>query len=464
MITKTIQKIKNNFHKLKNNPTIISVLFITGLYMASRVLGFARSIFLYQYDKINADLFLFGIDRISGTITAIFFMGALASSVLPVAGQILETKGEKDFNRFISIILVILVIFMVLVMGVGVIFTPQLLEYLNPKLWQSAIENLLLDDYILISRLSFLVSINFGLQALFGVVLNLKNKFLIFSLAGVITNISCILGILYHKNDIVAITVGLVLGCSLSTILYIGSAIYSGFEFPKNVWLGFGEYKTELLSILKSFIPRMFIIDGLTVSGLALGFLFQTTGQAIAFDLATSIQGAFFVVITALGIVFFPDLNKVLNDKNLPKNLFWDKLVLYLRNVIWLGLFISIICVVLSPVIMWLFELFGKGQNQGQYIILLIQIGSFRLFFQGIKEILDKYLYTKQKKLAPMFLSLCSMVGQLVFLFVISQILYKGIDAGVAVVLSLVFYYMVWCILALFLIRNEYKKEYGKLS
>ncbi len=453
-----IQKLKKSIHKIKNSPTVISVLFITSLYMASRVLGFARSIFLYQYDKINADLFLFGTERISGTITAIFFMGALASSVLPVAGQILETKGDKEFNKFISLILVILTIFMTVVMGISCVFTPQLLEYLNPKLWQSAIENSLLDDYILISRLSFLVSINFGLQALFGVVLNLKNKFVVFSLAGIITNISCILGILYHKNDIIAITIGLVFGCSLSSVLYIASAIHGGFDLPTDIWNGFTKYKTELVATLKSFVPRMFIVDGFTVSGLALGFLFQTSGQATAFDLATSIQGAFFVVITAIGIVFFPDLNKVLNNKNLPQSVFWNKLSSYLQKGIWLGLAVSVGSIVFSPVVIWFFELFGKGQNQGQYIILLVQVGAFRLFFQAIKEILDKYLYTKQKKLEPMILSLLAMTGQLIFLFLVSNLFSKDLDAGVVVVLSLVFYYMIWCILAMVLIRNDYQK------
>jgi peptidoglycan biosynthesis protein MviN/MurJ (putative lipid II flippase) len=457
--------IKNKIIQFKNSPTVVSVFFITGLYLASRVLGFVRSIFLYQYDKVYADLFLFATERISGTITAVFFMGALASSVLPVAGKILTTKGEQEFNRFIALILAILVGFMVVIMSLASVFTPQLLEFLNPKLWQIAVDLNLIGEYVLASRISLVVSINFGLQALFGVILNLKNKFVIFSLSGLITNLGCILGILYHKNDIVAVSLGLALGCSLSTGLYIWSAIENGFRFPSltsfpsQLTRILREYKLELVATFQSFLPRMLIIDGFTVASLALGFIFQSEGQGTAFDLSTSIQNAFFVVVTALGIVLFPDLNKTLNDPKLDKTVFWDKLSKYLKNAIWIGVAISIGSIALSPVVIWLFEIFGKGQNQGKYIILLVQIGAFRLFFQAIKEILDKYLYTKQKKLEPMALSLLAMAGQIVFLFLTSKVFYKDLDAGVITVVSLVVYYMFWCILAILLVRSDYKKE-----
>ena len=194
----------------------------------------------------------------------------------------------------------------------------------------------------------------------------------------------------------------------------------------------------------------------MVIATLILNKTAENTRQIPSFDMATSIQGAFLIIVSSLGMVFFPDLSRILNDKTLGVVIFWEKIGKYLKIAMILGITISILATILSPIAMILIELLGKGQNNGVYIIQLVQVSSFRLFFQAIKEILDKYLYAKEKQWEPMFLSIAGIIGMVIFYKVGSLF---GPDAGILATLVLTSYYLVWCVFAILIVRNDYKKS-----
>jgi peptidoglycan biosynthesis protein MviN/MurJ (putative lipid II flippase) len=232
-----LSDIRAKIYRLKDNPTLLSVLLISGLTLGSKVLGFARNIVLTKYDPIFADIFA-NADKISGTIITIFLTGALASSVLPVASKILIQKNEKELEKYFGVILAILIGFLFLVcMGVW-IATPWILENINKDIWNSYFSKGYLDQYILVSRLSLVTCFNFGLQGLFGVILNIKKRFFIFALSGIITNLGCIggglLGLQLSKQSMIPMISGLILGGTISTLLYIWETKKSGFYSQNN--------------------------------------------------------------------------------------------------------------------------------------------------------------------------------------------------------------------------------------
>jgi peptidoglycan biosynthesis protein MviN/MurJ (putative lipid II flippase) len=202
-------------------------------------------------------------------------------------------------------------------------------------------------------------------------------------------------------------------------------------------------------------LPRFFLIDGLTVAGIIVSIIAKDEGKAVAFSIATSVQSTFFIIVSSLGLVFFPDLSKTLNDKSLPVMAFWNKLGYYLRSAMYLGFFVSIVSIFATPLVLKLFEILGKGSSNQSYILALIQISSFRLFFQSIKEILDKYFYAKEKRLQPMILSILGVVSQIVLLFFG---LWLGLDAGILSMLVLMIYYATWSLFATIFVRQDYTK------
>jgi peptidoglycan biosynthesis protein MviN/MurJ (putative lipid II flippase) len=485
--------IRSKLIALKENPTLLSVMLISSLVLGSKVLGFARTILLTKYDPIYADIFANG-DKISGTIITIFLTGALASSVLPVASKVMQ-KGDQELQKYFSVILALLIAFLFAVCGLTFIFTPSILQGINIDTWNKIKEAKALDQYIWVSRLSILTCFNFGLQGLFGVILNLKKRFLVFSLTGIITNLGCIsgglIGLRFLPNNVLPLVIGLVIGSTVSTFLYIRQVNRSGFRLNSHyqgggseadggnmgvetsksnqppTWItnlddsisdlksNYNTYRPELISTLKTMLPRFLIIDGLLVASIAIFNIQNTQGQAIAFEMATSIQAVFFVFVSALGTIFFPNLSETLQNKRLDKSVFWDQLTKYLKNAIGLGFILSIAAIFFSPIIIIIFEILGKKQAYYSDVIYLVQIGAFALFFQSIREILSKYMFTKEKVFMPVILSLSAMGVQLAYIYGLSSL--TGLDKNVIVITSLMINYMVWSILGMAVVRRDYK-------
>ena len=501
-----LKVIQSKLTQIKGNPTLLSVLLISSLVLGSKVLGFARNIILTKYEPIYADIFANG-DKISGTIITIFLTGALASSVLPTTSKVLINKGDQELQKFISVILALLIGFLFIICGLTFIFTPAILQSINADTWNKVSNAKALDQYIWVSRLSILTCFNFGLQGLFGVVLNLKKRFLIFSLTGIITNAGCIagglFGLKFFPNNVLPLVLGLILGGTISTILYIIEVkksinechlerVGSGFGFPKQSLATIGErspavglkdsenqqipnwitnldnyiselksnfqtYRPEITSTLKTMLPRFFIIDGLLVASIAIFNIQNGEGQAIAFELATSIQAVFFIFVLALGTIFFPNLAETLQNQKVSKNVFWDQLIKYLKNAIVLGFIISIAAIFLSPLVIVIFEILGKKQAYYSDVIYLVQIGAFGLFFQSIREILSKYMFTKEKVFMPVILSLSAMFVQILYIYGLS--LSTNLDKNVIVITSLMINYMIWSILGMIVLRKDYAKS-----
>jgi peptidoglycan biosynthesis protein MviN/MurJ (putative lipid II flippase) len=483
--------LKSKILTLKDNPTILSVMLISSLVLGSKVLGFARNIILTKYDPIYADIFANG-DKISSTIITIFLTGALASSVLPVASKVLTNKGDQELQKYFSIILTLLIGFLFIICGFTFVFTPALLQSINIDTWNKINEVKALDQYVWVSRLSILTCFNFGLQGLFGVILNLKKRFFIFSLTGIVTNLGCIagglVGLRFLPNNVLPLVIGLIIGSTISTLLYIWEVNRSGFKFNSPYQGGGSEtdggntasekaptwitnldnsiydlkssyqiYRPELISTLKTMLPRFFIIDGLLIASIAIFNIQNITGQATAFELATSIQAVFFVFVSALGTIFFPNLSETLQNKALNKNVFWDQLTKYLKNAIGLGFVLSIATIFLSPLVIMIFEVLGKRQAYYSDVIYLVQIGAFVLFFQSIREILSKYMFTKEKVFMPVILSLSAMAAQVVYIYGLNS--FTQLDKNVIVITSLMINYMVWSILGMVVVRADYRNN-----
>jgi peptidoglycan biosynthesis protein MviN/MurJ (putative lipid II flippase) len=491
--------LKSKLLTLKDNPTILSVMLISSLVLGSKVLGFARTILLTKYDPIYADIFANG-DKISGTVITIFLTGALASSVLPVASKVLTNKGDQELQRYFSVILALLIAFLFIICGLTFVFTPAILESINIDTWNKIKEAKAIDQYIWVSRLSILTCFNFGLQGLFGVILNLKKRFFIFSLTGIITNLGCIagglIGLKLFPNNVLPLVIGLIIGGIISTILYIIEVNKSGFKLSNSkkaptdsylersersfavgltnttneqppTWItnldnttsslkaNYKSYRPELISTLQTILPRFFIIDGLLVASIAIFRIQNVSGQAIAFEMTTSIQAVFFIFVSSLGTIFFPNLSETLQNKALNKNVFWDQLTKYLKNAIGLGFAISVAAIFLSPVIVLIFEILGKKQAYYSDVIYLVQIGAFALFFQSVREILSKYMFTKEKVFMPVILSLSAMAAQVVYIYGLNS--FTELDKNVIVITSLMINYMVWSLLGMAVVRRDYR-------
>jgi peptidoglycan biosynthesis protein MviN/MurJ (putative lipid II flippase) len=453
---------KAKIESIFKNPNISSVITITGLYFLSRVLGFARNFVSYQkLTRLESDL-LSNADKIPNIIASILLMGTIFSSALPVVTR-LESQSKDRSGRYISLITLFIFAFLTLILGFCWLQMEWLLELITSEhLIKQAYDNGLWEVYLLTARISLIIPFNFAIQAITGVLLNFNKKFFIFSLAGAIANVGSIVGLYFTKGDFIKVVIGMLVATTLSSILYLWSCLKLDYKFnfdlliPKKLISEVREFEPELKQTIKVFLPRLALIDGFMVAGLVLGRIVTSTGQISAFEIASSIQSTFLIVMSSLGIVFFPDLSKTLTNKNLGFMVFWEKISKYLKISMVIGFVISLMSIFGSYWVMKLFELAGKGQDNAEYIVFLVQISSFRLFFSSIKEILDKYLYAKEKQWTPMWLSLVSVFAQIVVFGILY--LFK-FDAGLIAMIMFLTYYMVWCLLAIQVLRSDYIKN-----
>jgi putative peptidoglycan lipid II flippase len=464
-----LTKIKSKIQKLIQNPAIISVGLVSVLYLFSRIMGLGRTILISKnLDKISSDIF-FKADFIPNQLSSILLMGTIISSVLPIASRLLQKNKEskiedytKTYNYFnlISGIILVILFFIIIVCQ---IFLEPLLQFVTDAETYAKYQSLgKLDEFILSTRVLLLTPINFAVQALFGVLLNLKNRFNIFAIAGVVTNFGAIAGVLMaSSSNFITLPIGMFLGGFISCLIYIFYAVKDGYRFPSNIfdyiyWSKLIKiYKAELKDTAKVFIPRIFLIDGFLISYAAMVTLKTPDGQTTAFDFATSIQGAFYILISSIGIILFPNISRIVNDKTVELKEFWDRMHKYLQMTIALGFVVSILTVPGSYLVIKIFESFGKlqGTEQNAYIILLTSVSSFRLFFMAIKEVLDKIFYARESKYLPIGLSVIANIAQIIFIWSLSSYY----DVGVVASIGLMVYYAVWVILALLRVRWEVK-------
>ncbi len=448
-------------------PTVQSVLIITFFLLLSRGLGFIRQILIYQkMDQISSDLLLSAV-KLPETIISFLVMGTIATSVLPVASRIeSKTNDQKLLSQYFNLVLFVLLSIMLGIVAVLMVFTEPVLKFVtSTEIIQIYTNAGIFDDYVLVTRILLTGPLLFSLQSIFGVYLTMKKQFLVFSSASVIYNIGTVASLLIAKpNDYTAVALGMTAGATIASLLFWITAAKVGLQTkllfsPTKIWQSFKIHKQDFLQTCKLFLPRIFLINGAVFANLIIIFIAQNEGQVTALDIGLSIQALFLVLIGAVGTVFFPDLAKLFHLNKTNTNPFWEKLFSYTEKVAILSLIGGVLTFVLIPLVLWFFELFGKGQDNAEYIILLARIATMGLVFQSVNEILSKYFFVRERVWQPVLISVLGTLMQLITTFLLIEI---NFDAGVVTAFALVVNNLVIMLVSFWLIRSDYKKDLHK--
>lgn len=447
-------------------PTVQSILIVTLLLFLARGLGFIRQILIYQkMDPIASDLLL-SASKIPETITTFLIMGTIVSSVLPIASRI-ETKYKEDSQEKLSLYLnLILATLLTIMFGFSTIlfiFTPQVLQVVtSADILNKYNEANIFEDYVLVSRIFLLGPILFASQAVLGLFLTMKKRFLVYASAGVFYNIGAVVALIFSSNNnYIAVAWGMTLGTAFAVLVYWLTALKAGYKgsylvSPSKLLQGFRLHYTDFWQTWKLFLPRIFLIHSAVFANLIIIYIAQDQGQITALDIALSIQSVFLVLIGAIGSVFFPDLAKIWNSAQQDSRPFWNKLFSYTEKTALITLVGTIITFFAIPLVMWIFEISGKGQDNGDYIIYLARITTLSLVFQAVNEILIKYFYVRERVWQPVLVSIAGTIAQIIVTFSILNIVK---DAGVITTLGLGLGNLTVMLISFWLIRTDYKKD-----
>lgn len=451
--------------KILKNPVTWPVLIVAFFTFFSRFLGFVRQYLVVRnLNELQSDL-LINANKIPEIISVVLLMGTIYSSVLPVAARIeSKDRDEKKISAYLNLITIGLVGFIVIFITLGIIFTPFLLQYFSPGLWVKAENANLISDYVLASRILFLFPLAFALQAIWGVFLTLKKRFLVYSLAGVITNLGTVAALLITTGDFVKVAFGIVWGGFLSSFLFLYFCLVDDFKLPKFsiTWLRgqLSYFKKDFVQTWKLFLPRILVIDGFYAASIVISVIItseSSSGAITAFDIGTSIQGAFFIIVTSFGTVLFPDLSKTFHDKNINRVDFWKKTSQYIKISALLGTLVTLVTIFASPLIILLFKFLGQQQNNGDTIILIAQITSVSLVFRAMREVLVRYIYIRERVWQPLILST---LGVFALIVTTLTLVYQfKFEAVVATSIGFIAYNFIWVIVAYIIYKRDYFTE-----
>jgi peptidoglycan biosynthesis protein MviN/MurJ (putative lipid II flippase) len=453
-------KLQLYLQKSWQSPVGRSVLIVTFFTFGSRFLGFVRQfLILSNMDKLESDILL-SANKIPEILSVVLLMGTVYSSVLPISSS-LQKQSKQQLSSYLNLTLATLSAVLIVCIALMFLLMPQLLEYFTgTEVFAQIVQNDLLDKYILIGRILLLLPLTFASQAIWGVFLTINSRFLIYSMAGIFANLGSILAIALTNGDIVYTAIGMVLGGVAGSILYL---IYSLKDHYRLVNFNLSKELENLVSIFpqwiqtwKLFLPRLLVIDGFYAASFAINPIVQNPGQVTAFDIATSTQGAFFIIVTSLGTVVFPDLSDIFDNFETKKDYFYSKIDKYL-NLAWrLGFAVLAINFIGSPLIIWLYTILGKGQGTEMYIILLALVAGLSIPLRSVREILSRYIYVRQRQWQPLTLSMLGILGLVVGIWIGMGVF--G-DAGVAASIGFITYNLTWVIAAMTILQRDRKAD-----
>ncbi len=447
-----------------SSPSGRAVIIITLFTFASRGLGLVRQALLVtRFDPVTSDLLL-AANKIPENIAQLLIMGTIITSVLPVASRI-ESHSEGDSSQVdksenTSKYLYICLLSILTVIGcinlIALIFTPELLSLpfvTNPETIQNFASKGLLDDYYLTTRILLIGPLLFATQSILNVFLFLKKRFMVYSWAGLVYNLFTVLGIWVARDrGYIVAAWSMVVGAMATVVIYSWDSRRSGLRDIRVIFKGrltanIVRFRQDLIQTWKLFLPRIFIMDAVVLANLLITPvaqpLTQRPGQITAVDISLSIYGAFFIVITSLGTVFFPDLAKIFNEK--PRLEFWQTLKKYTKNALLLSVGVSVLTVIGAPVIVWVFSILGKFKVNKDYIIMLAQIASVGIVLRAIKEIWSKYFFVRERVWQPVIIEGVGIVAQIGGTYCLCLM---NIDAGINVVLTMTLHLVIWVVLA----------------
>src|SRR5687767_9290695 len=166
--------------------------------MASRVLGLVR-------DQVFAALFGAGLQydafltafRIPNLLRDLFAEGALSSAFVTTFSQTIAKRGEKEAWRLANLVNNALFIVLSLVVILGIIFAPQIVDiFINPaqQLRNAENANLTLELAITLTRILFPFLLMVSLAAVAMGVLNTKERYGVPASASTMFNVGSIVG------------------------------------------------------------------------------------------------------------------------------------------------------------------------------------------------------------------------------------------------------------------------------
>ena len=421
------QNKKEKPKKKQHSSVLYAAGMLTIMMTISRILGFVRDISVSS---------MFGISWQADAYTAAFTIpdliyfalvgGGLSSAFIPVFSSYLATDQDEDAHVMASTILNIVAIASMVLIAIGMVFTPQLIDIMVEFKHENAAEATALT--IVLTRLMFAQCFFMCLAGISQGILQCYKEFMVPALGAVVYNIAIIvIGILLAQHiGIAGFTIGVVVGAALNLLLQIRSMRQYGFSYKLT------------LNLRHPGVKKFFLLFLPVVLGLSMNELNLLVSQRLASGLGGGVVYALKqaqrimmlpvgIFAAAIGLSVFPTMTSHVARGEMKE--YKQNLTMGLRTVIFITLPASVGLIALShPVVRAMYQQGAVTTVQIELVSVILVYYCIGVVGYGAQQILNRGFYAVQDTKSPVLIN----VFVLLFNIIISIILvgpftYRGL-------------------------------------
>ncbi|KKL45793.1 hypothetical protein LCGC14_2352080, partial [marine sediment metagenome] len=301
------------------------------------------------------------------------------------------------------------------------IFTPYITKIIAPGFndWQ-------IDKTIFLTRLMLLSPIFFGLSSIFSSILQYFYRFLIYSFAPIVYNLSIIFGILFlsPRLGILGVALGVVVGAFSHFLIQIPSVINCGFRYKPI--LNFKDPKIKKVFLLM--IPRAFGVSSMQINAIVINAIASTlvVGSISVFNFANNIR---LFPIAIIGVSFatavFPKLSRAWVENKKEK--FINSFSLIFRQIIYLALPVVILMFILRNQLVNLILRHGQFSIEAaQLVSASVGLFCFGILFASLRPLFFRVFFSLKDTKTPTLLAVIFVIVNIVLSLVLTSALKPG--------------------------------------
>lgn len=432
-----MEKIKNLLNGKNTVRSAAGILIITLLF--SNILGLFRDHFLAQ--KIPTSLLdtYYAAFRIPDLIFNLLVLGAIAAAFIPVFTNYISQKKEEEAWHVANSFLNLIIFSLIIAIGILIFLMPYIIPHLVPNFPADK-----QDLTVRLARLMMFSPLFFGISYIFGGVLNSYKRFLAYSIAPLIYNLSIILATIFltSRYSVWGVVYGVLIGAFLHMLIQAPTVFSLGYRYK----FVFDWAHAGVKRIFRLMIPRAIGLGAMQAMLLAFTFVASrlSSGSVAIFNLADNIQTMPVVVLgTSFATAIFPTLSEAVSLKKINEfsSYFWRSARAIIYFLIPAGVGIILLRMQIVRLIL------GSGYFGWRETIDTASVLGFlaiSLFAQGLVALFARSFYALHNTKTPMYISIISMFTSIVLAFLFSNkmgIMGLGLAFSIGSVINVILLY-----------------------
>jgi len=373
--------------------------------LISRLLGLIRDRVLAGRFGAGEELDVyFAAFRIPDFVFGILIMAGISAVFLPIFSEYFK-KGAAEGWKFASNVLNCFLILLIFICGLLAIFAPLVVKFVAPGFGQEQ-ESLIIP----LTRIMLLSPIFFGLSFIFSGVAHYFSRFLFYSIAPILYNLSLIFGVLFLVPvfGLQGLAYGVVLGAFLHWLIQVPAVKMSGFRYS----LTFNFQHSGMLKLFKLMIPRAIGAAAYQINLIVITAIASTLaiGSIAIFNFSNNLQ---LLPIGLIGVSFavaaFPALSRARADG--IKEKFLEIFYSTFRQILFLIIPCSLLIFILRAQLVRLVLGTGEfGWLETRLTAASLGVFCLAIFASGFFPFLVRVFYSFQDTKTPVVIGLFSMV------------------------------------------------------